>query len=101
MCPNFRGRSAFPVLAMCWQSARKSKPSSSASTRKNRRFLSASASSKPIHGTRSSISYTIGKQVEGKVRNTTAYGAFVELEEGHRRHDPRLRHELDPQDQPP
>ncbi|HEY5753771.1 MAG TPA: 30S ribosomal protein S1 [Chthoniobacterales bacterium] len=26
--------------------------------------------------------YMIGKQVKGKVRNTTAYGAFVELEEG-------------------
>ncbi len=26
--------------------------------------------------------YIIGKQVKGKVRNTTAYGAFVELEEG-------------------
>jgi len=26
--------------------------------------------------------YTIGKQVSGKVRNTTAYGAFIELEEG-------------------
>ena len=26
--------------------------------------------------------YSIGKQVSGKVRNTTAYGAFVELEEG-------------------
>jgi small subunit ribosomal protein S1 len=26
--------------------------------------------------------YSIGKQVTGKVRNTTAYGAFVELEEG-------------------
>src|SRR5580658_563219 len=26
--------------------------------------------------------YAIGKQVSGKVRNTTAYGAFIELEEG-------------------
>ena len=26
--------------------------------------------------------YIIGKQVKGKVRNTTAYGAFIELEEG-------------------
>ena len=26
--------------------------------------------------------YSIGKQVSGKVRNTTAYGAFIELEEG-------------------
>jgi small subunit ribosomal protein S1 len=28
--------------------------------------------------------YPIGKQVKGTVRNMTAYGAFVELEEGHR-----------------
>lgn len=28
------------------------------------------------------VRYVIGKQVKGKVRNMTAYGAFVELEEG-------------------
>ena len=28
------------------------------------------------------LRYIIGKQVNGKVRNMTAYGAFVELEEG-------------------
>ena len=36
----------------------------------------------PNPGDEIELRYMIGKQVKGKVRNMTAYGAFVELEEG-------------------
>jgi small subunit ribosomal protein S1 len=45
------------------------------------------------------VKYQIGTQIRGQVRNLTAYGAFVELEEGIDGMVPRLRHELDPEDQ--
>ena len=81
--PNFPGPSASRARPTCSPSARKSKPSCSASTRRSRRSRSACASSNPIRGTRSRRHrYPIGSQVKGKVRNLTAYGAFVELEEG-------------------
>ena len=62
--------------------ARKSKPSCSASTRRSRRSRLASASSSRIRGTRSRRNLPIGSQRQRQVRNLTAYGAFVELEEG-------------------
>ena len=36
--------------------------------------------------------YPIGTKITGKVRNLTEFGAFVEVEEGHRRPDPHLGH---------
>jgi small subunit ribosomal protein S1 len=53
----------------------------SASARKSRRSPSACASSKPIHGTRSTPASRSAAD-QGQIRNLTAYGAFVELEEG-------------------
>ena len=82
MSPNFPGPSASPNRATFSSRTRKSKPSSSASTARNRKFPSASASSNPIHGIRATEKYPVGTKVKGKVRNLTSYGAFIELEEG-------------------
>jgi small subunit ribosomal protein S1 len=45
--------------------------------------------------------YGIGDRVNGKVVSLTDYGAFVELEDGHRGPDPHLRDELDQARQAP
>ena len=44
--------------------------------------------------------YPPGTIVKGTVRNLTNYGAFIEIEEGHRRPAARQRYVVDPQDQP-
>ena len=43
--------------------------------------------------------FPIGTVIKGQVRNLTPYGAFCGTGRRHRRHDPRVRYELDPQDQ--
>ena len=45
--------------------------------------------------------YPIGKRIQGKVVSLTDYGAFVELEPGHRGPRPRLRDVLDQARQAP
>ena len=45
--------------------------------------------------------YPIGKRIEGKVVSLAEYGAFIELEPGHRGADPRLRDLVDEADQAP
>ena len=50
--------------------------------------------------TRVADKYPVDAIVEGKVRNLTNYGAFVELEEGIDGLLARQRHVVDPQDQP-
>ncbi len=97
--PNFPGPSASPSPPTCSSRTRKSRPSCSASTATSRKSPSASANWKPIRGTRRQEKYPPGTHVKGKIRNLTSYGAFIELEEGSGRHDPRLRHLLDAQDQ--
>ncbi len=44
--------------------------------------------------------YPQGMQIEGIVRNLTNYGAFIEIEDGHRWFASRQRHELGPQSRP-
>ena len=83
--PRFRtllGQAHHPPERRARTSARKSRPSCSASASRSRRSRSASASSSPTRGTRSRLRYPIGTTIKGPVRNLTAYGAFVELEEG-------------------
>ena len=82
MSPNFPGPSASPNLPTCSRPTRRSKRSCWASTARSRRSPSASASSKPIRGTRRWRSIPPGTKVKGKIRNLTSYGAFIELEEG-------------------
>ena len=62
--------------------ARKSKPKFLASTRRSRRSPSACGNSTAIHGRTSTSAIPIGTRIKGKVRNLTAYGAFIEMEEG-------------------
>jgi small subunit ribosomal protein S1 len=45
--------------------------------------------------------YPVGTRIKGKVRNLTEFGAFVEVEGGHRRPDPHLRHVVEQADQAP
>ena len=80
--PNCPGPSASPSPPTCSSRARKSTPWCSASTARSRKSPSASASSKPIRGTRPRRNIRPARSVKGKVRNLTSYGAFIELEEG-------------------
>ncbi len=45
--------------------------------------------------------YPLGAKFKGRVTNITDYGAFVELEAGHRRPDPRLRNVVDQEERAP
>jgi small subunit ribosomal protein S1 len=58
------------------------KPWCSKSTRGTGVFRSASSSLRPIPWTTIDSRYSVGSVVEGRVRNMTDFGAFIEIEEG-------------------
>ena len=53
----------------------------SASIRRRAAFRSASSRSRPTRGTTWPSKYPVGSKIQGKVRNLTEFGAFVEVEE--------------------
>ena len=61
---------------------RKWKRSSSASIKRNKRFPLGASTQEPNPWDEIEKKFTIGSRVKGEIRNMTAYGAFVELEDG-------------------
>ena len=80
--PSSPGRSALPVRPMCSPSARSSSPSFLASTRDERKISLGVRQLEPNPWDDIDTRYPVGTKMTRPVRNLTAYGAFVELEEG-------------------